>query len=115
MGAVGDWSGLARSLFDQAFSKDFFDSTFETMDATGFKLEVTHAGLDELVNSLVEADSSIQDPLTNVTPVCPTVASSTKLEPEVTLQRIIIEEPNVPVDALWKVYRREDGWGSRCQ
>mmetsp|Transcript_17808 Transcript_17808/g.53721 ORF Transcript_17808/g.53721 Transcript_17808/m.53721 type:complete len:569 (+) Transcript_17808:360-2066(+) len=109
--AAGDWAGLARCLLEQAFSKDFFASTFETMDAAGFSLEVAHAGLEDLVSSLVEADASVQDPLTRVTPMCPRGADSSRLRPEVALEDIPAGEPRVPAEALRKVLRREDGWG----
>lgn len=107
-----DWGGLAQSLFEQAFSREFFASTFETMEATGFRLEVTHSGLEELVNSLVEADASIQDPLSKVSPVCPSLVGKPKLEPELQLPAMLDGEPKVPLEALWKVYRREERWGA---
>jgi len=113
--AENDWVGLARWLFAQAFSTQFMDMPLEDMDAGGFRLEVTHAGLQQLVDKVVAADDSVQDPLTTVTPQCPcTEGGGRHSSPDIWLKDILNAQPSLPLWALEKVYQRREGWGAQA-
>merc|ERR1719329_1172504 len=102
---------MTRYFLEHSFSKEFVNSSSETMDANGFKLEVTHQGLEELVDSLISADASVQDPLSKVSPVCPREEGKAASGPSVSLQCMLASEPSVSAAALLKVYQMRKGWG----
>jgi len=108
----GDWVGLTRNFLESSFSHEFVNSSFETMDANGFRLEVTHQGLEVLVDSLVTADASVKDPLSRVSPVCPREEGKAESGPSVLLQYLLDNEPRVCASDLLKVYQRKKGWGN---